>query len=303
MAQPVRKGIILAGGAGTRLHPMTTVVSKQLLPVYDKPMVYYPLSVLMLTGIREILLISTPTDLPLYERLLGSGSSLGLNLHYAEQAAPRGLAEAFLIGESFIGNDTACLVLGDNIFYGHDFQKLLISATSRTDGATVFAYRVRDPQRYGVISFDADGNPVDIVEKPTQPKSRYAVTGLYFYDNNVIDIAKTVQPSARGELEITSVNQTYLDRGELSVEMMGRGYSWLDTGTPSSLLQASSFLEAIEMRQGQKISVPEEIAWQLGYITDEQLRKLAEPLAKNAYGQYLLDLLIEGRDPLVIRMP
>lgn len=297
MGQHVKKGIILAGGAGTRLHPMTAVVSKQLLPVYDKPMVYYPLSVLLLAGIREILIISTPVDLPLYRRLLGDGASLGVSFQYAEQAEPRGLAEAFLIGESFIGSDSVCLVLGDNIFYGHDLQKLLHSAAARTEGASVFAYRVRDPQRYGVISFDALGRPVDIIEKPEKPKSRFAVTGLYFYDNDVISIARSVRPSARGELEITSVNQAYLDAGKLHVELMGRGYAWLDTGTPSALLQASGFVEAIESRQGQKICVPEEIVWQLGYINDEQLRRLAEPLAKNAYGAYLLDLLADGRSP------
>lgn len=301
MKQVVTKGIILAGGAGSRLHPMTSVVSKQLLPIYDKPMVYYPLSVLLLSGIREILLISTPEDIPNYQRLLGDGSQFGISIQYAVQDAPRGLAEAFLIGETFIGNDSVCLVLGDNVFYGHDFQKLLISAASRESGATVFAYRVRDPQRYGVISFDKNGKPVDIVEKPENPKSRYAVTGLYFYDNSVIEIAKSVQPSDRGELEITSVNQSYLDAGNLHVEQMGRGYAWLDTGTPSSLLQASGFVEAVEMRQGQKICVPEEIVWQLGYINDEQLMKLAEPLKNNDYGIYLLDLLNEGRDESVIR--
>ncbi len=300
MPSTVTKGIILAGGAGTRLHPMTAVVSKQLLPIYDKPMVYYPLSVLLLAGIRDILVISTPVDLPLYRRLLGDGGSLGISLTYAEQAAPRGLAEAFLIGEEFIGGDGVCLVLGDNIFYGHDLQKLLRSAAARTEGASVFAYRVRDPQRYGVISFDAQGKPLDIEEKPAQPKSRYAVTGLYFYDNDVVSIAKQVTPSARGELEITTVNQTYLDRGNLNVELMGRGFAWLDTGTPSALLQASGFVEAIEARQGQKICVPEEIVWQLGYINDEQLRKLAEPLAKSDYGSYLLDLLTDGKDPAEI---
>ena len=281
---------------------MTTVVSKQLLPIYDKPMVYYPLSVLLLSGIREILLISTPEDLPNYRRLLGDGTQLGISIEYAVQDEPRGLAEAFLIGERFIGTDSVCLVLGDNVFYGHDFQKLLHSAASRKSGATVFAYRVRDPQRYGVISFDKSGKPVDIIEKPTEPKSRYAVTGLYFYDNEVVEVAKSVQPSARGELEITAINQHYLNSGHLNVELMGRGYAWLDTGTPSSLLQASGFVEAVEARQGQKICVPEEIAWQMGYIDDRQLERLAEPYRNNAYGIYLLDLLKEGRDASVIRI-
>ncbi|WP_437205768.1 glucose-1-phosphate thymidylyltransferase RfbA [Planctomicrobium sp. SH664] len=302
MSQQIQKGIILAGGAGTRLHPMTAVISKQLLPIYDKPMIYYPLSVLLLAGIRDILIISTPTDLPLYRRLLGDGSGLGISLTYAEQAEPRGLAEAFIIGEKFIGGGGVCLVLGDNIFHGHDLFTLLRSAASRSSGATVFAYRVRDPQRYGVVSFDVQGRAVEIVEKPEQPKSRYAVTGLYFYDNDVISIAKQVRPSARGELEITTVNQTYLEQGKLQVELMGRGFAWLDTGTPSALLQASGFVEAIESRQGQKICVPEEICWQLGYINDDQLRKLAEPLGKSDYGRYLLDLLADGNDPATRRL-
>lgn len=275
---------------------MTSVISKQLLPVYDKPMVYYPLSVLMLAGIRDVLLISTPQDLPLYERLLGDGSQIGISIQYAEQAAPRGLAEAFLIGEEFIGQDSVCLVLGDNVFYGHDLQKLLENAASRESGASIFAYRVKDAQRYGVISFDKSGNPVDIIEKPEKPKSRYAVTGLYFYDNDVISVAKAVKPSARGELEITSVNQHYLDQKKLHVELMGRGYAWLDTGTPSSLLQASGFVEAIEMRQGQKICVPEEIAWQLGFIDSNQLQSIAESLRNSDYGRYLFDLLKEEEE-------
>lgn len=299
MSQQVKRGIILAGGAGTRLHPMTQVLSKQLLPVYDKPMVYYPLSVLLLANIRDILLISTPQDLPMYQALLGDGSRIGINLNYAEQAQPRGLAEAFLIGESFIGRESVCLVLGDNIFFGHDFQKLLHSASSQTSGATVFAYRVSDPQRYGVVSFDATGKAIDIEEKPTAPKSRFAVTGLYFYDNDVIEIARNVKPSARGELEITTVNQTYLQQGRLRVERMGRGYAWLDTGTPSSLLQAASFIEAMERRQGLKVCVPEEIAWQMSFIDDAQLARIADPLKNSDYGKYLLDLLAQGRDPHV----
>jgi len=295
-----RKGIILAGGAGTRLHPMTYVISKQLLPIYDKPMVYYPLSVLMLSGIREILLISTPADLPMYKQLLGDGSQFGISIVYEEQAQPRGLAEAFLIGEKFLNGSPSCLVLGDNIFFGHDFQKLLLHADSQDVGATVFAYRVRDPERYGVVSFDQKGKALDIEEKPPQPKSRFAVTGLYFYDNDVIDIAKNVTPSARGELEITSINNEYLQRGKLNVEKMGRGFAWLDTGTPSSLLQAASFVEAIERRQGQKVCVPEEIAWQMGYISDDKLLVLADPLKNNDYGKYLLDLVKLGKDPNVI---
>ncbi|MEZ5942116.1 MAG: glucose-1-phosphate thymidylyltransferase RfbA [Planctomycetaceae bacterium] len=299
MAQRVARGIILAGGAGTRLHPMTRVVSKQLLPVYDKPMVYYPLSVLMLAGIRDVLLISTPQDLPRYEELLGDGNDWGISIQYAEQQQPRGLAEAFLIGEDFIGQESVCLVLGDNIFFGHDFQRLLLSAASQTTGATVFAYRVSDPHRYGVVEFDAEGRAISIEEKPQEPKSRFAVTGLYFYDNDVIEIAKQVQPSGRGELEITSVNQAYLKRGALRVERMGRGYAWLDTGTPSSLLQAASFVEAMERRQGLKVCVPEEIAWQMGFIDDAQLTRLADSLKNSDYGRYLADLLKLGRDPHV----
>lgn len=300
-AVATRKGIILAGGAGTRLHPMTKVVSKQLLPVYDKPMVYYPLSTLLLAGIRQILIISTPFDLPKYQQLLGDGSQLGVRLQYAVQPEPRGLAEAFLIGESFLAGDPACLILGDNIFYGHDLPVLLRRAGARESGATVFAYRVRDPQRYGVISFDREGQPVEIVEKPAQPQSRYAVTGIYFYDSDVVNIAKEVRPSDRGELEITSVNQAYLERKQLSVELMGRGFAWLDTGTPSSLLQASSFVEAVESRQGQKICVPEEIAWQMGYIGDDDLRSLAQEYGKSDYGAYLTDLLRDDRQEPTLR--
>jgi glucose-1-phosphate thymidylyltransferase len=289
-----RKGIILAGGSGTRLYPVTQAVSKQLLPVYDKPMIYYPLSTLMLAGIRDILLISTPEDTPRFTQLLGNGSQWGLNLSYAVQPAPEGLAQAFIIGRAFVGSDPSALVLGDNIFYGHDFRSMLARANVSTAGATVFAYRVADPERYGVAELDATGKVVSLEEKPRQPKSRYAVTGLYFYDNRVLDVAAGLKPSPRGELEITDVNRAYLERGELRCEVMGRGMAWLDTGTHESLLEASQYIETIERRQGLKIACPEEIAFSLGYIDAAQLERLGHALAKNAYGRYLLGLL---RDP------
>jgi glucose-1-phosphate thymidylyltransferase len=288
-----RNGIILAGGTGSRLHPATLVISKQLLPVFDKPMIYYPLSTLMLAGIRDILIISTPQDTPRFEQLLGTGVQWGLNIQYAVQPSPDGLAQAFLIGESFIGDDLSALILGDNIFYGHDFHRLLDNAMIRTEGASVFAYHVQDPERYGVVDFDSGGTVRSLEEKPTHPKSNYAVTGLYFYDQQVVDLAKSLKPSLRGELEITDLNRLYLEQGQLNVEVMGRGYAWLDTGTHESLLDASQFIATLENRQGLKVSCPEEIAYRQQWIDANQLEKLAQPLIKNGYGHYLLRVLEE----------
>ena len=285
------KGIVLAGGSGTRLHPLTISVSKQLMPVYDKPMIYYPVATLMLGGIQDILIITTPRDREAYQTLLGDGDQWGVRFQYAVQPSPEGLAQAFLIGEDFIGGDPACLILGDNIYYGQGLSTVLRRAAAREQGATVFGYYVRDPERYGVVSFDASGRAVDIEEKPKKPRSNYAVTGLYFYDNEVVNVAKNIRPSARGELEITDLNKVYLERGQLNVELLGRGYAWLDTGTHESLLAAAHFVQVLEQRQGLKVACPEEVAWRMGFIGDDDLARLAQPLAKSGYGEYLMELL------------